>query len=111
MDFQNFAYIFGAVIVAVIVAGIIYSIIFTRKVRKNGVEADGVLTRIEIETDTDSDGGVSTTTTYYVTYVNQEGQPVEAKLMTPPPRSVREGASLRVKYLPEKPKYVLLVKR
>ena len=107
MDFQNFRYIFGAVIVAIIVAGVIYSIIFTRKVRKNGIEADAVLTRIEV--DTDSDGDI--TTTYYVTYVNQEGQTVEAKLITAPPRSVREGAALRVKYLPEKPKYVLPLKR
>ena len=111
MDFQNFTPIFGAVIVAVIVVGIIYSIAFTRKVQKNGVEADAILSRIEVNTNTDSDGDITTTTTYYVTYVNQEGQSVEAKLMTEPPRSVRQGASLRVKYLPEKPKYAVPLKR
>ena len=54
---------------------------------------------------------MTTTTTYYVTYINQEGQSVEAALMTEPPRSVRQGSALRVKYLPEKPKYVVLLKR
>ena len=111
MDSLNFSYIFGVVIVAVVVAGVIYSILLIRKVQKNGIEADAVLTRIEVNTDTDSDGDITTTTTYYVTYVNQEGQRVEARLMTNPPRSVREGASLRVKYLPEKPKYAVPLKR
>ena len=111
MGFQNFAYIFGAVIVVAIVAGVIYSIALARKIQKNGIEADAVLTRVETNTTTDSDGDVSTTTTYYVTYVNREGQSVEAKLMTEPPRSVRQGASLRVKYLPEKPKYAVPLKR
>ncbi|MBR0282690.1 MAG: hypothetical protein IJQ81_14090 [Oscillibacter sp.] len=111
MGFQNFAYIFGAVIVVAIVAGVIYSIALARKIQKNGIEADAVLTRVETHTTTDSDGDMTTTTTYYVTYINQEGQSVEAALMTEPPRSVRQGASLRVKYLPEKPKSVVLVKR
>ena len=55
MGFQNFAYIFGAVIAVAIVAGIIYSIALARKIQKNGVEADAVLTRVETHTTTDND--------------------------------------------------------
>ena len=43
-------------------------------------------------------------------YQNQTGKLVEDKLGNPP-RFLAEGTRLRVKYLPEKPKYVLMVKQ
>ena len=46
---------------------------------------------------------------YYVTYVNQDGQTVEAQLLGAPGRT-REGDRVRIKYLPEKPHFAILVK-
>ena len=63
----------------------------------------------EIEKE-DSDGHRSTDYEYYVRYQNQAGETVEAKLGNPP-RFLTEGTQLRVKYLPEKPKYALRVKQ
>ena len=45
----------------------------------------------------------------YIEYINKAGETVEAELGIPP-RFITEGKQLRVKYLPEKPKYVLMVK-
>lgn len=45
----------------------------------------------------------------YIEYINKAGETVEAKPGNPP-RFITESTQLRVKYLPEKPKYVLMVK-
>ena len=74
-----------------------------------GVEADAVISRIDIDTDTDVDGGVTENKTYYVDYQNAEGQIATAKLGNPP-FGAAVGTAMRVKYLPEKPKYVSCVK-
>ena len=46
---------------------------------------------------------------YYIEYINEAGETVGAELGNPP-RFITEGKQLRVKYLPEKPKYVLIAK-
>lgn len=112
--------IFFAVVAVVILAVIVYKIIMNRKIRQNGMDADAVISRIEVDTSTDADGDTTTTETYYVTYVNQQGQTVEAQLgnlsinvniFGKRYRSRKEGDKLRVKYLPEKPEYVVAVKK
>ena len=45
----------------------------------------------------------------YIEYINKAGETVEAEPGNPP-RFITESTQLRVKYLPEKPKYVLMVK-
>lgn len=94
----------AVVIVAIVV---IYSILRNKKINDNGIEADAVISRIDI--DTDVDGGVTENKTYYVDYQNAEGQIVTAKLGNPP-FGAAVGTAMRVKYLPEKPKYVSCVK-
>lgn len=95
-------------IVAVAVCMIAFTIVRNNKIRANGIEADAEISRIDTDTETDSDGHVTTTETYYVRYQNAEGAIVEAKLGNPPARC-RVGSTLKVKYLPEKPKYVVAV--
>lgn len=100
---------FYAIIAIVAVAAII-GIIFVVKrnsaIKKNGIEADAVVSRIkEVETDNE-DGSHDVKYTYYVKYQTQDGNSVEAKLSSAP-RFTCEGDSLRIKYLPEKPKYVI----
>ena len=112
--------IFFAVVAVLILAVIVYKIIMNRKIRQNGMDADAVISRIEVDTSTDADGDTTTTETYYVTYVNQEGQTVEAQLGNPSINieifgkkyhSMKKGDKLHVKYLPEKPEYVVSVKK
>lgn len=95
-------------IAAVIVCSIIYTFLKNQKVNKNGIEADAVISRIETNEDTDVDGNRTTTEEYYVTYTNAEGKTVEAKLGNNPGFAV-VGTSIRIKYLPEKPKYAIKI--
>ena len=103
-------YVAIAVIVVAVAIGFVYSYQRSKKIDQNGIEVDAVVSRIK-ETETeDSDGNHTTEYDYYVKYRTEAGETVEAKLGNPP-RFITEGTSLRVKYLPEKPKYVLMVKK
>ena len=101
------------VIIAVVAVAAVIAIIFTVKrytaIKKNGVEADAVVSRIKEVENTLDDGTTDTRYTYYVKFTTQDGQFVEAKLGGAP-RFTREGDRLRIKYLPEKPKNVILIK-
>ena len=77
-------YIIIGIIAVVVVAIGVYSILRNKKINENGIEADAVVSRIDTDTQTDSDGSVSTNETYYVEYQNAEGQIVTAKLGNPP---------------------------
>lgn len=100
--------LFGAV-AALIIGFIVYTLIRNNKIRKNGVETDAVITRIEEQESIDSEGGVDYTYTHYVTYHAPDGQSVEAKL-DHAPWGARVGDAVRIKYLPEKPKFAIIVK-
>ena len=100
--------LFGAV-AALIIGFIVYTLIRNNKIRKNGVETDAVITRIEEQESIDSEGGVDYTYTHYVTYHAPDGQSVEAKL-DHAPWGARVGDTVRIKYLPEKPKFAIIVK-
>ena len=100
--------IFGVVVVG-IVGGIIFTIMRTNAIKKNGIEANAVVSRIKEQENTDSEGITDTTYIYYVTFTTQDGQSVEAKLSNPPSK-IKVGDSLTIKYLPNKPKLVIAVK-
>jgi hypothetical protein len=100
--------IFGAVAALIVGVGI-YSIIRNSKIRKNGVEADAIVSRIEEDWTTSSEGGADYTEVYYVTFLDQNGQTVEARLNSQPGHT-RVGDSVRIKYLPEKPHFAVIVK-
>ena len=103
-------YIAIAIFAIAVIAGAVYVIKRNQKINQNGIEVDAVVSRVkEIEKDND-DGSHETEYEYFVRYQNQSGESVEAKLGNPP-RFLAEGTQLRVKYLPEKPKFVLRVKQ
>ena len=99
-----------AVVVIAIVIGFIYNYRRSKAIDERGIEANAVVSRIKENEGQDSDGNRTTDYEYYVRYQNEAGETVEARLGNPP-RFIMEGAELRVKYLPEKPKYVLAVKK
>lgn len=99
-----------AVVVIAIVIGFIYNYRRSKAIDERGIEADAVVSRIKENEGQDSDGNRTTDYEYYVRYQNEAGETVEARLGNPP-RFIMEGTQLRVKYLPEKPKYVLAVKK
>ena len=51
----------------------------------------------------------SITEDYYITYTNQEGKTVEAMLSNPGDHKFEEGDRLRIKYLPDKQEYPVMV--
>jgi len=104
--------IIAAIAIFIIVIAVI-SVVSTNKIKKNGLEADAVVSKIEkeirevIHEDT---GMVDTDTneTYYVKYRTENGEEVEAKLINPK-MNLKEGDTLRIKYLPEKPNRALRI--
>ena len=105
----NMTYVF----IALIVVALIVSFVLTAKkhnaIQKGGIEADAEVSRIEESENTDNDGIRDISYTYYVKYQTQDGKIVEAKLGNAPAH-LYVGSTLRVKYLPEKPKYVIPAK-
>ena len=104
--------LFIVIIAAVVIAaaiGISFAVKRYTAIQKNGVEADAVVSRIKETESTDNEGIRDVTYTYYVKFQTQDGKTVEAKLSSAP-RFTREGDSIRVKYLPEKPNYAIPVK-
>ena len=103
MEPWNMAVLAGIAVVLVIIA--VYCVLRNRKIDENGIEADAVISRVD--TDYDSEGSPSEI--YFVDYVNAEGQTVTAKLGNPP-MNAYQGMPMRIKYLPEKPRFVRRVK-
>jgi hypothetical protein len=102
-------YVVIGVIVLVVIIGFIYNYKRSKAINEKGIEVDAVLSRIKEMERVNDDGSHETEYEYFVKYKNESGEAVEARLGNPP-RFITEGTKLRVKYLPEKPKYVLMVK-
>ena len=115
-------YVGIAIAVVVIAVGIVITARRNSEIRKRGLEASATVTRIEEEDHTDADGSLSATTyAYYVTYRTQDGRTVEARLGSG--KSVdnqigagwagdlRVGSTLNVLYMPDKPGYVIPVRK
>ena len=103
-----FYVIIGVVAVAVI-AGIIFVVMRYTKINKNGIVTTAIISRIKEIESNDSDGSTSTSYEYYVKYTTEAGETIEAKLGGAS-RFAKVGDEVRIKYLPEKPKYVIRVK-
>ena len=97
--------IFAIIAILFIVAGAAYVFYNIHRVKKNGIETDAVITRIE-----DVGMGTDTSYDYYVCYT-ERGQKIEAKLSNPGfGRGLEVGAEIRIKYLPEKPNIAVWIK-
>jgi len=102
-------YILMGAIIAVVVGYAIFTIVRSAKIRRGGITADAVVSRIEESGSVDSEGGYDVNYTYYVTYTSTDGQTVEAVLDHVYTRT-EVGDRIRIKYLPEKPNYAVVVK-
>lgn len=102
-------YVLFGIVAAAIIGVSIYMYLRRQKIKKNGITATAVVTRIEEKESFDSDSGTTVTYEYYVTYYSESGENVEARLENPP-RRTNVGDRLTIKYLPEKPYLVVAVK-
>ena len=113
--------IYGVIVIVIV---IIVAAAFTAKrnnaIKQSGIETDAVVTRVREDVSTDDDGSVSYSYTFFVTYRTLEGQTVEAQLASGKSfdirigknvwdRDLHEGSRVRIKYLPEKPNYVIRI--
>lgn len=98
---------FKNIMIVVFVASIVAIVVFTARrnkaIKENGIETNAVVSSIEEDADPDSNSY-----TYYVTYRTLDGQTVEARVNRLPD-NINVGEEVRIKYLPEKPKYVLFI--
>ena len=99
-------YVLMAAVLLAVLVGVVITIRRNNAIRQGGIETDAVVSRIQEHETRNDDGSRETNYTYYVQYQTEDGQVVEAKLGKAPLRTA-VGDRLRIKYLPEKPKYVI----
>ncbi len=99
------------IIIAVVAGGFFVAFYRNHQIKSQGIEADAFITRVEEHESTDSDGISSTTYDYYVRYTDQGGTMREALLTnTYTHRNLVIGDRLKIKYLPGKEKYAVMLK-
>ena len=107
-----FEILFG-VVLALFVVGGIWAFFVTRKVKNDGIETFAVVSRIEehVWSGDVSDAAYPNTVTevYYITYTNQDGQTVEALLSNPGDLKLEVGSRMKIKYLPDRQDYPVMV--
>ena len=99
------SFIFSILAGIILVAFIPFSIYKTQYTKKNGIEAEAIVTRIEEDTLSDA-----IDYDYYVRYTTAEGKAQEARIKNPGPGLLRVGYRIRIKYLPEKPDVAVWIK-
>lgn len=101
------------VILAAFAIGGIWAFAVSKKVKKEGIETEAVVSRVEIHEWTGGTGDTwaqnNVTEEYYITYTNQEGQTVEAMLTNPGSNTFKKGDRIKIKYLPGRQDYPVLV--
>ena len=109
------------VLVAIVMAvGIVMTAKRNNAIKRSGIETDAVVTRIQESESIDAEGDVTITRTFYVTYRTLDGRTVESRLASGKSVDVRigkkvwdrdlhEGSAVHIRYLPEKPEYVIRV--
>jgi hypothetical protein len=99
---------FSLVIIVVVAGSFLYAGYNIWRTKKNGIETDAFVTRIEERESHDSDG-VTYYDDYYVRYQDQEGRTTEATISNPKRKGLAPGARIRIRYLPEKPNSVVYI--
>jgi len=97
------------ILLAAFAAGGIWAFVVSKKVKKEGIETDAVVSRVELREWGDLEAHNSITEEYYITYRNQDGQDVEAMLTNPGNHTFKEGDTIKVKYLPDRQDYPVMV--
>ena len=94
-----------------IVTGGIWAFLLSKKIKREGIETEAVVSRIKKNVWTEETGPDTVTMEYYVSYRNQAEQTVEAVLSRVPKKlQLVEGSKVRIKYLPSRQDYVVLAK-
>ena len=108
---------FETILITVLAAfaiGGIWAFVVSKKVKKEGIETDAVISRVELHEWSGGTGetwaGNSVTEEYYITFTDQEGRAAESLLSNPGKHTFKEGDKVRIKYLPDRPDYPVLVK-
>ena len=108
------------VIVLVIAVLIVRNKRINGEIDRDGIETDAVVSRVQKNVSTDSDGMVTVSCLYYVTFRTMSGETVEAQLGSGKSvdfhigkktwdHDLHEGTGVRIKYLPDKTNYVIRV--
>ena len=92
---------------ALLAVGVVLILLRRSRIKRLGTETDAVVSRIEREESRNDDGSTHTSVYYYVSYLDDELRNVEAVLMTPP-KGLEMGTRLRIRYLPDKPKFAVV---
>ncbi len=110
---------FMAFFMAIVVIGvIIWAIVSTmndNEIKKNGILTEAVVSNYVESSYVDREKGSKTfgktfySYTNYVKYQNESGETIEAKIGNYD-SCLNMNAKVKIKYLPKKPKYVLLMK-
>ena len=106
-----FEIIFIMLLAAFAIGGI-WAFVVSKKVKEGGIETDAVVSRIELQEWNGWSGDVwaeDSMKVYYINYTNQDGQIVEAMLSNPGKRSFKEGDKIKIKYLPDRQEYPVMV--
>ena len=88
-------------IITIILIGIPFLIVFARIfiVKRDGIEAEAVVTYIDEFDSADADGDLITYETVYVRYRTNEGRLVQTSLVNPK-SNLRIGDWITIKYIP-----------
>ena len=100
---------FSIAILLIVGGGFLYAFFYIWRVKRNGIEAEGYISRIVEHESIDSDGMTSVTYDVFVVYTTQEGRQVEGELSNPKNR-LSVGDRIQLKYLPGKEKNPVLTK-
>lgn len=102
----------GFFITAAIIALLAFFVFFISRsirIRKKGIEADAAIISVDHTQESTEDGDYIDHPIYHVRYRMENGLEVEARLGDEP-EGLAVGDTVRIKYLPEKPAFVLLAK-
>lgn len=99
---------FSIIIIAVVAGSFLYAGYSIWRIKKNGIETDAFVSRIEERESSDADG-VTFYEDYYVRYQDREGRTQEAIISNPKRKGLVLGARIRIRYLPEKPNNVVYI--
>ena len=102
--------ILSCAIIAFIAYAFLRAIICIAAVKRDGIEAMACVSRVEERSIPDDEGVPTTYRDVYVRFQDRDGRQVEAELSNPDNR-LCPGDWVAIKYLPDNPESVVLVKR
>lgn len=109
-----FEIVIGIILLLFAIGGI-WAFVVTRKVKKEGIETEAVVTRVELHEWSEMAGDTyfpdSYTEEYYVTFTNSDGQAVESMLTNEGDNKFKKGDRLKIRYLPDRQDYPVLIEK